>query len=660
MREAEPVEWQAANAPREMPTTYPGLWPTTSILLAGDRHFRLQLRLGRRLGQARVMSGQGLTGDETRPSDPPLNYALVRYNVAPVDDRVPVLAVGSNASPAQLRHKFANSGVSLVMPLVRATVEGLAAGVAADVAPTGYVPATPIVGPDLVDVLFVQWLDGNQLALLDETEHSYDRVLLPAGDPTDGGVRVTLSSGETLGACYAYVSTRGALAMPNGAKAPESASDPGSDDPELRRIPRGGPPLLDGRPGADRQSALLSALLSGSPRLRQLMGDCATWFERIVEPGTADALRQAFQDEGWVRQQDALRHLYDAQAAGRDPGPVRLVYRRILPAGPPPDGQWRVVPSSDAIDRRGQGVVRLTPAASEALGRPEHVAVQPAGASLPGSDREGLETIALVLESDEAAAPYATAQAAPATPAVGQDEGLTPHDRLVEMDEILRLGLGVEVGEEVTLTPIQVHHRRWLDHLIGRPFYVTCRVQAGDTATAERDVCLLEPLTLDLLGLQSGAEVVIEGRADGEGEATQIRVKAVAASDAVCERREGMHGGDFSSRFPSARDALGTASDLPWIFIDSSERSLLGLGGQRLATVRVRASRSFQLRQEMREMLLVLGIAFIGIIEIVTETWARVGALLVMVGIIVAAISVRMRGRLTRRMVRPSRQRRRT
>jgi hypothetical protein len=42
------------------------------------------------------------------------------------------------------------------------------------------------------------------------------------------------------------------------------------------------------------------------------------------------------------------------------------------------------------------------------------------------------------------------------------------------------------------------------------------------------------------------------------------------------------------------------------------------------------------------------------VIEVVTNTWARVGILVGMVGIVVVAISVRLRGRLTRRMVRPN------
>jgi hypothetical protein len=222
------------------------------------------------------------------------------------------------------------------------------------------------------------------------------------------------------------------------------------------------------------------------------------------------------------------------------------------------------------------------------------------------------------------------------------------------VDETLRVGLGIEIGELVVLRPIVVRYRRWLNYLIGRPFYVTCRVQLADLGAGEREVCLIDRVTLDLMGIQSGDEVVVEGRTDTPGgEVAQVRMKAVAVSDAIRERREVLSGGDFGSRFPSARDALGQTLDAPWIYIDSAARYFLGLGSQRLGTVRVRPSRSYQVRQELRELLLVLALVFIGLAELVVETWARVALVVMMVGLVVTVISVRMRGRLMRRMARP-------
>ncbi len=68
--------------PREHPLEYPGAWPRESGLLDGDRLLPLD------------------------------RWAF--------EDRVPVISVGSNACPAQLRHKLAESGIVSPLPMVRA------------------------------------------------------------------------------------------------------------------------------------------------------------------------------------------------------------------------------------------------------------------------------------------------------------------------------------------------------------------------------------------------------------------------------------------------------------------------------------------------------------------------------------------------------------
>ncbi|MGW1287289.1 hypothetical protein ACWD4N_27220, partial [Streptomyces sp. NPDC002586] len=74
------AELGLADAPREHPLTYPGAWPAESGLLHGDRMLPLKR----------------------------LVY----------DDRVPVLAVGSNACPGQLRYKMEQFGIDSPLPMV--------------------------------------------------------------------------------------------------------------------------------------------------------------------------------------------------------------------------------------------------------------------------------------------------------------------------------------------------------------------------------------------------------------------------------------------------------------------------------------------------------------------------------------------------------------
>lgn len=163
-----------AEAPRDHPLTYPGAWPEESGLLDGDRLLPL--------------TGHTFPG------------------------RVPVLAVGSNACPGQLRHKMREYELSSPIPLVKARVTGLEVGVSAHVSAMGYVSASPFRAPGHTRELFLTWLDPAQLAAVDASEGvtaptgAYDRVSLPAAD-----VRIELESGATLEGAHLYVNRRGVL-----------------------------------------------------------------------------------------------------------------------------------------------------------------------------------------------------------------------------------------------------------------------------------------------------------------------------------------------------------------------------------------------------------------------------------------------------------------
>lgn len=195
-----------AEAPRDHPLRYPGAWPADSGLLDGGR----LLPLDRLVHQ----------------------------------DRTPVLAVGSNASPAQLRHKMAEYGITSPIPMVRTRVTGIDIGVSAHVSRLGYVSASPFEAPGAVRELFVTWLDAEQLAVVDASEGvplpdgNYRRAWLSAPE-----VRIALTDGTDLPGAYVYVNRHGVLH--DGTGAPRT------------------------HPG---QRPLLTELLVGSARLRELFG----------------------------------------------------------------------------------------------------------------------------------------------------------------------------------------------------------------------------------------------------------------------------------------------------------------------------------------------------------------------------------------------------
>ncbi len=203
-----------AEAPRDHPLDLPGRVAAESGVLDGDHFLPL-------------------------PVVPSLTFLLSS------PDRVPVLAVGSNASPGQLRHKMVEYGISAPLPMTRARVTGIEVGVSAHVSLLGYVSASPFDAPGNIRELFVTWLDAEQLAVIDASEGvttptgPYDRAWLPSSEVS---VKL-LDSGERLPGVYAYVNRRGVL-------------HDGSGSPRRH-------------PGERR---LLTELLDESPGLRELFG----------------------------------------------------------------------------------------------------------------------------------------------------------------------------------------------------------------------------------------------------------------------------------------------------------------------------------------------------------------------------------------------------
>ncbi|WP_405784521.1 hypothetical protein OG512_39550 [Streptomyces sp. NBC_01378] len=584
-----------SEAPREHPLIYPGAWPTESGLLHQNRYLRLKAMENRRLAKWMVEQPPGgFRAGKTGDGPVPLNYALMSANQTLVGDRFPVISVGSNACPAQLRHKMEGLGVSSTIPMVKARVTGIGIGVSAYVSPLGYVSSSPFHTPGLSRDLFITWLDAAQLEIVDASEGisdpdgEYDRVLLPPED-----FPMALESGELLGGAYLYVHRYGVL---HG----------GSGDPRPH-------------PG-ERQ--LLTELLSESRQLREWFGDTPEEFSsrargngQLCEKGT-----RLFADEGRLTD-SGLRQYVTGE-------PATTVYDDIHPANSVPTGAYHTGRTPDGFDQRGAGVVRLSSAVSAALGNPQLAIVQ--NAQIPPARHERLGTLATVIVAEDIPA---------------------QETRRVEVDHSLRVGVGLEPGEAVTVRAARLPHprRRWKDTLFGHANYVTCRVQDGDRASAEQEVCLLDTLTLELLGVASGDEVVLEGFPYDDGTVPVLQLKAIRTSEEVQERRKELHGGDMTSRYPSSLDALGTFPDLPWVFLDRRLWSGLGLDGQWLATVRIRCSRSYQLKKELREMVFLLGIAFIGVVTVLKSVVWQAASLAVLVLLVGFVVNVRLRSRLNQR-----------
>lgn len=124
-----------------------------------------------------------------------------------VAGRRPVLACGSNQSPARLRQKFTNGEGPVLVTKV--TVEDLDAVFAAHIASYGAVPATLIPAPGTRVSLAITWLTPLQERVMHATEAVgviYDYVRL-------AGIAAALEDGRRVEPVYAYVNRRGALLL---------------------------------------------------------------------------------------------------------------------------------------------------------------------------------------------------------------------------------------------------------------------------------------------------------------------------------------------------------------------------------------------------------------------------------------------------------------
>ena len=159
------------------------------------------------------LRGQGLTLKHWNSSHPEdcvfeadkrAHHILTQAEIDALNvPRHAVIACGSNASPKRLREKF---GDDAVIPTLSITVSGYSVVHSAKIAAYGSIPATLHPDPIGKAQLFVNLLDEDQLAIMDETETlgiAYDRPQFDR-DAAHG----LPDQAETL---MAYVSRHGAL-----------------------------------------------------------------------------------------------------------------------------------------------------------------------------------------------------------------------------------------------------------------------------------------------------------------------------------------------------------------------------------------------------------------------------------------------------------------
>ncbi len=125
--------------------------------------------------------------------------------------RVPVLAYGSNQSPAQLRRKFghlaAAGGAEAAIPVQRARLAGFDVVYSAHFTNYGALPAMLRVAPGTTVGVAVTWLTETQLALMNESETRVANYAYRRLEQLD----LRLDDDTRLAAVDAYVGQRGSL-----------------------------------------------------------------------------------------------------------------------------------------------------------------------------------------------------------------------------------------------------------------------------------------------------------------------------------------------------------------------------------------------------------------------------------------------------------------
>lgn len=498
---------------REEPLTYPGRVPGISYLYFGDSFFQIEVADGRRLGQSWVVwDDEDPLQRAGRHRRERLNNALLRLNAADIDTRSPVLAYGSNASPAQLRSKFAEQGVSSAIPVVRCEVRNLDIVYSSHLAPYGAVPATIMDSPDTTIRVHVMFVDADQLEILDASEKNYSRTLFDGSE-----FPLTIERGEQLTRFHVYVSNRGVMRFEDG---------------RARR--------LESQSAARPEHSQVSQVDAVRNALRLLVDHrSAPQFLQDIAAGNVDveALNERLADIGAL------------------PAGVSSLGRR--------DAQYQDLDFFIPADSGGL-VVRRNTLVTASSGRPAGdfiVVVHPDDARSRSLGR----SCAVRLLPLRDATPCLSIAAR-----VARNETVRRGEVLV--DQMVRDAAGIEVGEVVTLEGVSLPTSRVADALIGRR-YALLRVQSADGILVERSACFVPKPALGVLGIESGDKVVVESVE--KSEAHQLVLRAFELPEDVEQRRQTLEGRP-NARFPACSELLGVSPDLPWIFLDADARSALG------------------------------------------------------------------------------------
>lgn len=177
---------------------YPYELPRESFLLIGAQAFALEVRSGDPVHNAAVVTDGGRfdIDDFCATLGDAFDTSLL--------GREPVLAYGSNGSPATLVRKLGAAGT--VVPVLRGVLEGFDIVFSSHFGPSGAIPAALQADQQSAAEVFIAFLTPAQAEVMHATEPNYHFAQL-------WGLSFAFENGATLDRLFSYVTRHGILSL---------------------------------------------------------------------------------------------------------------------------------------------------------------------------------------------------------------------------------------------------------------------------------------------------------------------------------------------------------------------------------------------------------------------------------------------------------------
>lgn len=567
---------------RLSPIDYPGTTAPWHCVVSSAQYQRIIYTPGRRLGQSRVLVLNDQDKSTTKTIS--LNKYLLSFNSARIDERFPVVGVGSNSDPQVMAEKFARFSqkhgifVDPVFPMFKATLLNVRIGHLPVPSKGGYFALAAHAiecGNGLASEVTVSFLDRTQLRALDETEPNYQRALVEADSKSK--IQLIINDpGETeddefhgkelLDYFYIYRSRWGIL----------------------REKPSESPVIP-----YKSQEKLFAKLGGKFPSLfRQL--------EQIYDKNQSNWINPNLNEYPQLNEGISNVDGLELHVVKND--------ELSIPGSVVPEPTYADIPSRWAGIQTAKYRVLATK-----TGKHENRNAPLVTVSIPIWKELKIQSNFLKgrFTEEKAKVSFQAPTVGTINPKFDCIVQLNQSDESYEvlrLDQLVRNAIGVEINEFVDL---EILHQSFSK--IQR--YQVLRRQTADTSVVEQDACIMDSTAMKMLGVEDGDQVLLIGQPclDKHKKVPQVKLRVFAADDKIELRRE-KSGGGLSSRFPGTDSTLGVHPDIPWVFLDGDAAKKLNISHTKMQPVLARASYLSLWAREVRDISIALSLAFIGIL----------------------------------------------